>query len=97
MVTADLPVIYRLAMIFASMNRRTSPTLTDVQTALLFRDPEKLERVASGAEEMKTFKFDMDGKPIMDPRKFGEYWKTLAVQALQKWREPENPTHAPSS
>lgn len=91
-ITAEgLPTIYRLGTIFAALNRRAAPTLTDIQTAILFRSPERLERIASGQEELKTVKFDLEGKPIMDPRRFGEYWKKVAVQALEKWREPETP------
>lgn len=85
----ELPTIYRLGMAIAAANRRKTPTLTDIETAFIFRSRENLEKIASGEVVLKIQKFDMEGKAAIDPRKIAEYWKKFAGSVLEKWPAPE--------
>lgn len=85
----EVPTIYKLALIISGLFRRTSPTYSDVETAIKFRTIENTQRVAAGEVEIDIVRHEVTKMEVMPKRERLLFWRTVAERIVEEWEKLE--------
>lgn len=81
----ELPTIYEMAFIISNLFGRPSPTLSDVEIAIQYKNMDTVKKIASGEQELDLVRREASSLKIIAKKERLEFWKIVATRLVEEF------------
>jgi hypothetical protein len=80
----ELPIVYKLSLGIGKAMNRATPTVSDVEIAVMFRNLEHTQKIAAGEETVEKLRHTSQ-QEVMPRKERIEFWKLLAQRVVENY------------
>jgi hypothetical protein len=85
----EVPTIYKLALIISNIFKRSTPTYSDIETAIKFRNIDNAREVMKGNVEVDIIRHEVNKMEVMPKRERLAFWRAVAERIVDEWDKVE--------